>query len=249
MGGRVELVEGILPVPGTPIAYMPEYRVLILSDLHLGLEESLASTGIYIPRVQLSKIISIVGRVLGNMVKADVLLINGDVKHSFSHLSKQERFEVRKFLNLARNYVEEIVIVRGNHDNYLPLALKGLDVELVEAFEIGSYRFVHGHKREDLSKVEEEIIVIGHEHPSIALRDELGYVAKFPCFLAGELRGGKSILVLPAMSIYASGTNATVDKYQYLSPIIREYGLVEDFKPYIFDEEIGVLELPRLREL
>lgn len=245
----MEIVKGVRVVPGTPIAYIPEYRILVFSDLHLGFEESLASSGVYIPKVQLSKILPVIEKTLENNSKVETVVINGDVKHSFHKLTWQEKVEVRKLLKVIKNYVEDVVIVRGNHDNFLPIILKEFNTVLTEDFKIGRYYFTHGHKSVNLNSIVEEVVVIGHEHPSIALKDDIGYVTKFPCFLAGKLRGGKEILVLPAMSLYASGTNATTDRLQYLSPIIREYGIVEEFKPYIFEEEVGVLELPELKSL
>ena len=54
---------------------------------------------------------------------------------------------------------------------------------------------------------------------------------------------------MPALSVYASGTRITLVKEHYLSPIIKELGILDDAIPYVIGGEGAVLELPPLREI
>lgn len=46
--------------------------------------------------------------------------------------------------------------------------------------------------------------VVGHEHPSLVLRDEVGGRVQLPCFLVGD-----EVLALPAFSPLSPGTDVT----------------------------------------
>jgi len=59
----------------------------------------------------------------------------------------------------------------------------------------------------------------------------------------------RKVIVLPASGVYQSGTSITLDKSNYLSPIIKRYVDLENAKPYIIDEDLGVIELPELKAI
>ncbi|OYT38839.1 MAG: metallophosphoesterase [Desulfurococcales archaeon ex4484_58] len=220
-------------VPGTPTLYLGKFDLLILADLHLGFEEAVArgldyssnktnyAVGMFIPKIQLKKIIESLERVF-KVLSPRRVLINGDLKHAFDRLLRQERLEVREFLNYLYNKgVQEVVVVRGNHDNYLPLVLKDYGIELVNHYEIdtGEYKllFTHGHLEVDINKY--DIIVIGHEHPSMRCFGTY----RFPAFLKIPTSRAE-IIVLPAIGPYHPGTQVSLDRDNYLSPIIKKYG-------------------------
>jgi metallophosphoesterase superfamily enzyme len=72
-------------------------------------------------------------------------------------------------------------------------------VEIVDRLELHGWTIVHGHRLED-----GERFIIGHEHPAIRLRDEVGASVKVPAFLWGE-----QLIVLPAFSPWAHGNDVT----------------------------------------
>jgi len=61
---------------------------LIISDLHIGLEEALNKQGILIPRFQFKEIKQRLEPLLLKKIK--VIVINGDLKHEFGTISEQE---------------------------------------------------------------------------------------------------------------------------------------------------------------
>ncbi|MEM2040111.1 MAG: phosphoesterase, partial [Zestosphaera sp.] len=93
-------------------------------------------------------------------------------------------------------------------------------------------------------------LILGHEHPSITLRDSVGRLGKFSCFLVGEISNlNKVFVTLPATGAYQTGSRITLDKETYISPILRENASIPNIKPVIVDEEIGVFELPQLKDI
>ncbi|WP_457742553.1 metallophosphoesterase [Thermococcus sp.] len=179
-------------------------RSLIIADLHLGYEIAMAKEGFYLPKV-FHDIVSNLKSVL-EREKVRRLIIAGDLKHSFVP-EWRERKELKAFVDEVSFLVDEVVLVRGNHD-VGALWLRELGVEVVDELELGGWKIVHGHKL-----VEGKRFIIGHEHPAIRLRDEVGAIIKVPAFLMGE-----NLIVLPAFSPWAYGNDVL---REIVSPYLR----------------------------
>lgn len=234
----------------SPALYVRKYRALIIADVHIGYEDELASRGVFIPRFQLKRVIELLERLFSSF-SVSKLVIAGDLKHSFSRLGVAERKELKTFFNYVTPRVEEVVVVRGNHDNYLSLLKKEFDFKFEEYVVLGEYLVVHGHKPiPEEAGSSWEYLVLGHEHPSITLRDSMGRLGKFSCFLVGEISSlSKVFITLPAAGAYQTGSRITLDRGTYISPILRENASIPTIRPVIVDEEVGIFELPHLKDL
>jgi len=204
-------------------------RNLVIADLHLGYEIAMAREGFYLPRV----FHEVVGtlKALIERERPRRLIVNGDLKHSFIP-EWRERAELRAFFEEISPLVGEIVLVRGNHD-VGTLWLRELGVEVVDELEVKNWKLVHGHK-----VVEGERFIIGHEHPAIRLRDEVGATVKVPAFLIGD-----NLIVLPAFSPWAYGNDVLRET---VSPFLRFYR--EDFR-VVVPLEGELLDFGRLSQL
>lgn len=185
-------------------------------------------------------------------VSAEKIVFAGDLKHLFDTLGRLEKLELMELLTYVKKYVNSIIVVRGNHDNFLPAMRKWVEFEMVDSYSLPPYLVVHGHKplKEELLSQQWEYLVMGHEHPGIALRDPIGIVGKFSCFLVGTMSTPKRrVVVLPAVGVYQTGSKVTLARDTYLSPIIKEYVDIETLRPIVVDSDIGVLEFPTLKDL
>ncbi|ASA77113.1 metallophosphoesterase [Thermococcus sp. 5-4] len=215
------------PLPGKALKLG---RALIIADLHLGYEVSMAREGFYLPRV----FNEVVGRLrsLLERERPKILVVDGDLKHSFVP-EWREREELRAFVEEVGPLVDELILVKGNHD-VGTLWLRELGVEIVDEFELAGWKLVHGHKL-----VDGERFIIGHEHPSIRLRDEVGALVKVPVFLMGE-----KLIVLPAFSPWAYGNDVL---REIVSPFLRAYDVSSARVLVPLDEEL--LDFGRLADL
>ncbi len=237
-----KLVNGIYSIDDLPAIYIPKHGIVAVADVHLGFEEEMASKGVFLPRVQVKRAVEVISKCV-ERVPAKTLIIVGDLKHLFERLGRREAKDVSEFLEFIAPLFNEIVLVRGNHDTFVYVKLRRYGVELVDELLIDDILFVHGHREPSTSS---SIVVMGHEHPSIAIRDPLGAVAKLPCFLIAPLRWGGTALVLPALGLYQSGTAVSTSPEAYLSPILRKYADLENAQPFAIVEGEGVFELPKL---
>ncbi len=229
-----------------PALWIEEFKTVVISDLHLGLETLLASQGVYFPKFQLKEMKEDLKDIF-NEYPAERLVINGDTKHDFAKSSYKEKKEVKKLLNFLSLKVDEIKLIKGNHDNYLIYAVKEFkNAELKEDFCLDNIRFIHGDEKD--VKVDEDYIIAGHEHPALVLKDDLGVKEKVRCFLYGKYQD-KKIVIMPAFSKLAEGSQVNeIPKKELLSPWLQKEG-VEELKAVGISEEAGLLEFPRIEKL
>jgi len=217
------LGDSIRIFEGGAVLLLKEH-VLIVADAHLGCEAALEYEGLSIPRVQTKMIEDYLVGMIEHIGPRKVV-VAGDLKHNFSRNLIQEWKDVSRFVGSIVDR-SPLQVLRGNHDNYLSLILKEHGLGLQSRLSVGDIEVFHGHGDARIRGP----TILGHIHPSIRLRDSLGASAKAHCFLWDEKR---EVLVLPALSIVASGTDvvgqASADG---MSPALAPAGLAR-FSPIV----------------
>ena len=163
----------ISPVFGAPLLLIEgKKRILVASDLHLGLEYELWQSGISIPS-QTEKILQRLQNHLAR-IAPDRLLLLGDVKHNVPRTSWQEKREVPEFLHRLSEEVP-VEIVPGNHDGGLAdMAPPGVRVRASSGIVLDGVGYFHGHTWPDVGVLQADLLVCAHLHPAIRLKDPLG---------------------------------------------------------------------------
>ncbi len=205
--------------------YLEKEKALVLSDLHFGIEEALKEQGTLAPRFNYQDIVDRLNKIFAGLSEKqkplEKIIITGDIKHEFGRVSQQEWSEVIDFIRFLQKNCQEVVLIRGNHDNLLEPVAQWERIRLHREFflENSGILVVHGDEiplSENYQKA--GIVIIGHEHPAIGLR-EGPKIEKFKCFLKGKF-GGKTLVVLPAFNSYSEGTDLTQN--EPLSPFLEE---------------------------
>ncbi len=237
-------------VPGIEILdlalWLPEERTLILGDLHLGIEEAMNQEGVLLPRNNFEDIKKrLKENVFGVTGKVKRVVINGDLKHEFGSISKQEWKEVIRMVQFIAERCGEVLLAKGNHDKIIGPLAGWSKLKLVDEFYITKMDCLalHGHEvrnTDDYKKA--KILVIGHDHPAITIRG--GTKAEtYKAFLKGTYNN-KTLIVIPSLNSVRVGTN--IKDGQTLSPMLKgslkefEVWAVED-KPYYFGK-LGELD-------
>ncbi len=219
-------------------------RILVVGDLHLGYEETLNQSGVFVTMKMFDEMIEYFDRVFDKVGKADYIVLLGDVKHDFGGILKQEWNDVLGLLDYFDDKCEEIVIVKGNHDNILePIARNREKVKLVEHFIFGEMGFLHGNKDfEEIWDREIKYWILGHGHPAIKIKDGVK-TEKYKCFLEGRFRS-KEIIIVPSFFEYSEGSD----------PRDNDLGMAWDFdykkfKVRVVGEDLDVLDFGVLGKL
>ncbi len=215
--------------------YLEEERTLVVADLHLGFEGALRQQGVSLPRFQKKHMTVRLGALL-DRYDPDVLVVNGDFKHEFSRNLKEEWNDVLDVLDFLEGKAK-VVMVRGNHDNFLKTILNRKRLDLHQSHEAGPFTIVHGHEPIATGGP----LILGHEHPSMRLRDKIGASVSLPCFVVSD-----EVTVLPAFSPLAYGSD--ILRGPYLSPMLTDSSMKEA-RVYGLDDKLGIMEFGRIAEV
>ncbi len=205
--------------------WLKKENVVVIGDLHLGQEEELNKSGILLPRQNFKKVMSEMAKIFSKTGKVEHIILLGDIKHEFCAANNQEWKEVIALLDYLEKKCERIILLKGNHDNYITAIAKWKNFEVVEKFEKGNYCFCHGNK---IIETKKKNIIIGHEHTAINLKDKYKQ-EKFKCFVKTK-KFEKIIIALPSFNFLSFGTDVLREK------LISKY--LKDMKTF----EVWVLE-------
>lgn len=218
-------------------------KYVVIGDLHIGLEKYMRDQGVFMSKKQLPEIKKALSQVLKRYSSNCTLIINGDVKHDFKRQDYEDTKEIKEFIRFVSERFQDVVLVRGNHDNYLMNITEYLGKELVDFFETSRFFIVHGHKSTLLPT--DKNIIMHHEHPAITLRDEVNAKVKIQAFLIGKY-ANNYVIVAPAFSYYSPGIDI-LSAYYDRDSLINQFNL-ERFMIYGIDGE-EIYEFDELRKV
>ena len=233
--------------------------VLVIADVHIGYEEVLNKQGVLLPRLQFEDMVKRMEGIFNELKgrKIERIVVNGDLKHEFGTISEQEWRNTLKFMDLLAKHCNEIILIKGNHDNILGPIARKRNVKILENYIIkpltendnnrkttiikkilkkhakNRILITHGDKlprKEVLADV--STIIIGHEHPAISLK-EGPRVESYKCFLKGKYNG-KKLIVQPSFNTIIEGTD--VLRAETLSPFLKQN--LDGFEVYVVEDKV-----------
>jgi putative SbcD/Mre11-related phosphoesterase len=149
-------------------------RILAIADLHIGWEVALSEQGIHVPSQtpkMKEKLLKLV-----DLYRPSTLLFLGDVKHTIARVELGEWRDIPDLFEALLQKVPDIKVVLGNHDGnlepLLPSSVQILPPTGIALFDTG---FFHGNAWPTPEVLQCRSLVIGHVHPTVAFRDQLGF--------------------------------------------------------------------------
>jgi|Deesub1362A_J573_1020465.scaffolds.fasta_scaffold00136_14 hypothetical protein len=216
-------------VTGKPAVIVKRrHFTLVVGDLHIGL-------GRLPVEFLVDELMEIIFR-----VSPQKMIILGDLKHGIG-MRKRELNTIANVLREAREFVDEIFIVKGNHDGKIEERFD--NVIDARGFIFDGVGYFHGHAwpREEILNM--ETIISAHTHPTIHLRDEVG-VKRDRVWIEWNI-DNKRCLILPAFNPLCRGS--VLNGTTMLSPgviIKEEYFPLGNADIYLLDGTyLGPLEL------
>jgi len=229
------------PVPNEPALLLKEKKLLVVADLHIGIESELQENGLHVPsqtNLMEQRLIS-----LSTEYEIRDIIILGDIKHMIPTITNQERNDVRQFLSAIQSCAT-LHLIPGNHDGNLD-RLVGPDVQLHPStgFVFDGVGFAHGHRWAADEVMQCEQVVIGHSHPLVMLTDRLGYRTFEQCWMRCPLLPDKlkekyptscttQVLIMPAFNPLCGGI--AVNQEALLGPIGSLID-IDDAEVYLLD--------------
>lgn len=207
--------------------FISKSKTLIISDLHLGYEDSLKKQGVLIPRVQYKEMIKRLNYIFSKLPKVKEVVINGDLKHEFGTINRQEWKETLNILDFIKDKGAKIIVIKGNHDTILGPITKKKNIQEIKEYKVNNILVAHG---DYIPKKLSKTIIIGHEHPAITLRDK-AKAEKFKCFLKGKFKTSV-LIVQPSFNSITEGSDILKEKT--LSPFLKN---LKNFECFIVNDK------------
>jgi len=167
------MIKPLTPYPAL-LATENDEKTVVVADLHIGWEVSLAQEGVHVPsqtvklQRKLSEIIE--------KVKPERILFLGDVKHTIAKAEVEEWRDIPQLFENIAKHVNEMLVIPGNHDGNLePLLPENVKILPLTGTRIGDAGFFHGHTWPSPELLACKNLVIGHLHPVVVFRDPLGF--------------------------------------------------------------------------
>ena len=237
------------PVPGEPAAVIEgaDERALCVADYHAGLEAGLSRQGVELPsqsRERREHLLSLL-----DTTGAERVVFLGDLAHAIGGARGAERDELETLFAALDSRVS-VTVVKGNHDGEIDSVADEvgteIDVTPTDGTMFGDVGLTHGHTWPNQAVLESAVVCVGHEHPTVRLKDDVGGSRAERAWLRGrlalepfadhhgeELAIDGELVVFPAFNDLSGGTWMNVPGQEFLAPFLPD-GLAEG-EAYLLD--------------
>ncbi|UCC58769.1 MAG: metallophosphoesterase [Candidatus Bathyarchaeum sp.] len=166
-------IEPVQPYPAL-LLQKDSDRALVVSDLHIGWERLLSQRGVHVPS-QTPKIKNMMLRLVKEC-KPTRLIFLGDIKDAIAKVEIEEWRDIPDFFETINEKVSDIQVVLGNHDGNLePLLPETIKIIPPTGAIFGDVGLFHGHAWPAPELLGCSSLVTGHVHPTVAIRDPMGF--------------------------------------------------------------------------
>lgn len=224
----ITLMLKIRIIPSKPALILEGVKKnLIVTDLHIGFENTLKSNEIFIGKSSsINETIQDLSDIIDSENPDSVILL-GDIKSSIKNISRNEWNEIPLFFEKIRKKCD-VVLIPGNHDSNIQKLVPD-DISLISSTGMveDNVLLTHGHTMpsENFSHVDK--IIIGHIHPVFFQQDSIMNGQRVWVSLKTEKQkifpsksGELEIIIVPSFNKYFYATQKQYYK-KSISPIIE----------------------------
>ena len=216
-------------IPSKPAMIMEgEKKNLIVTDIHIGFENSMTSNEIFIGKnSSINESIQELSEIIDSE-KPDAVILLGDIKSSIKSISRNEWEEVPLFFKKIKEKCD-VILIPGNHDaNIQQLVPNNIEMISSTGMVEENVLLTHGHTMpsENFSHVDK--IIMGHLHPIFFQEDSIINGQRVWVSIKTEKEnifpnktGEIEITIIPSFNKYFYATHRKQYK-KSISPIINK---------------------------
>jgi len=194
-----ELLPGLWAHPSGAL-WIPELQTALVADVHLGYSWAQRRRGELGPLADVAAKEKLLR--LAEELQPQQIVFLGDLVHAPRPCAPERAWIEELLTELSLR--SKIVAVRGNHDRAFAREFGHLPVVTVETWSAFGILALHGDRLAQVPIPESGVLILGHLHPSLALRDASGANQRVPLFLVTP-----HCIVLPAFSPFARGLDVS----------------------------------------
>ncbi len=211
MSSTLSLLPGLLAHPSGAL-WIPETRTALVADVHLGYSFAQRRRGELGPLADTAAKDKLLALSADLQPRQFVFL--GDLVHAPRPCAPERRWIEDVLIQLSSD--ANLIAVRGNHDRAFAREFGHLPVTTLETWAAPGIFALHGDLLASAPIPEDSTVVMGHLHPSFAIRNASGASRRVSLFLAT-----RHCIVLPAFSPFARGFDVGAGLPSELSACFR----------------------------
>ena len=198
MGPSFELAGVTAVLDCTGAMWLPDDRVLVVSDLHFEKGSHFAERGQFLPPYDTTATLETLERLVESY-RPETVISLGDAFHDTRAEARMQEHDAQRLEGLTAK--SEWIWILGNHDPLPPARFRG---DARERCDVAGLRFSHEPGDHDAWQV------AGHLHPC-AVAQKNGRGVRRKAFVTDGQR-----MIMPAMGAFTGGLNVLDDAYQGL---------------------------------
>jgi len=216
-------------VPSKPALILEgEKKNLVVTDIHIGFESSMASNQIFIGKnSSINESIQEISQIIDSE-KPDSVILLGDIKSSVKSISQNEWREVPLFFKKIKEKCD-VILIPGNHDaNIQKLVPDGVSMISSAGMIEEDTLLTHGHTMPSDNFSHVDRIIMGHVHPVFFQEDSIMNGQRVWVSIKTEKEnifpnrsGEMEITIIPSFNRYFYATHRKQYK-KSISPIINK---------------------------
>jgi uncharacterized protein len=195
---RTAAIQPKLLAHASGALWIPPSQTLVVADLHLGYGWAQRRKGELGPLAD-SRTIAKLEAVIAELHPIRIVFL-GDVVHAPRPCEDEQRYIEDALSKLALDV--QLFSVRGNHDRAFAREFAHLPVRMVEDWTEDGVLALHGDRLPVELPDAGDVLLLGHLHPSMPVKDVAGAGRRLPVFVSST-----QAVILPAFSPFAHGYN------------------------------------------
>jgi metallophosphoesterase superfamily enzyme len=215
-------------VRGTPALFISRGSILVIGDMHIGIEGRYAQAGIRFngSSRRMSGLIVDMASALG----ARHIVFLGDVKDSIMYPPAPELKELEAFFRAVCDTGAQVHIAKGNHDGHIGELLDAMNliqISIGSEVMVSRYAFMHGNAMPSGSVMQSDAVFAAHGHFAFSRLGRMEKVfADLPVTKSaaeehyGQIRKSIRLFLLPAFNSLIGGSAIGMETARRL-PMLR----------------------------
>ena len=201
-------------IVGEPALLIKKERIIVVSDLHLGMEERLREKSFHFP--QASKKL---GERIFDIYKkynAREIILLGDIKESIGYPTISEYRDMGDFFHELED--AKLRIAKGNHDAHIGKIFDrlGIDAEISREILLKDLALMHGNALPSEEAMDKKVLIAGHGHASANVNGNYEKV----WVVIKKKKGFPELIIMPPFNKLILGSDVS-ENFAYHMPMLR----------------------------
>ena len=192
------------------VAYSPQFKSILVADVHLGKAQAFRELGVPVPAGTTEGNLKRLSQAI-NQLDAKSIYFLGDLLHSKAAHKPELLAQLTRWRESHATL--QMTLIRGNHDDKAGDPPSNLGIQVVEEpYKLGEFALCHHQLN-----LQGVVCLSGHVHPVVVLKGKGHSKARLPCFTRRD-----NHIVLPAFGEFTGGFVCKKEEFEDILLVANE---------------------------